>query len=408
MSEYFTSDFFDGNRKRLRELFTGSAPIIITGNGLLQSSGESAFPFRQDRSFWYLTGVDVPDAILVMDKDREYLIIKDQSPSDKIFGSPVNYTQLAKISGIEKILDDTSGWKLLSSRLKRVRHIATIPPADTYIEHYGFYSNPTRSVLKNRIMSIQPSIKLLDLSKHLAIMRTVKQPEEINAIKSAVDITCAALKKVEKNFSKYYNEYEVEADITHGFRSRGADGHAFEPIIASGLNSTTLHYNANKMPINKGDAVVVDVGAQVSNYAADICRTYYSKVLTKRHKDIHEAVIAVQDFAFNQLKPGILLKDYAYNVEHFLGEKLRELGLIKVIKKDSVRKYCPHSISHYLGLDVHDYGDYDRPLEAGVVLTVEPGIYVPKENIGVRIEDDVLITDKGIKILSASLPRTAA
>ncbi len=205
---------------------------------------------------------------------------------------------------------------------------------------------------------------------------------------------------------KYQHEYELEAEISNGFRKRGAAGHSFEPIVAGGARACTLHNVANNGQFAKSDLVVIDVGAEVEHYAADITRTIsLSTAPSKRQQAVYAAVLDVQAYAFGLLKPGVLLKEYELLVEHYMGEKLRELGLIKIIDHDSVRTYFPHSTSHFLGLNVHDVGDYERPLEPGNVLTVEPGIYIEGESIGVRIEDDVLITKTGIKILSDRLPR---
>ena len=167
-----------------------------------------------------------------------------------------------------------------------------------------------------------------------------------------------------------------------------------------------MHYHSNQSAIAPDNLVMIDIGAEISHYAADITRTFSSGAKPSRRQQIvHEAVGEVQDFAFGLLKPGVMIKAYEQQIEHFMGEKLRELGLIKTIEREQVRKYFPHATSHFLGLEPHDAGNYDQPLEAGVVITVEPGIYIPEEGIGVRIEDDVLITENGIEILSRRLPR---
>jgi Xaa-Pro aminopeptidase len=153
------------------------------------------------------------------------------------------------------------------------------------------------------------------------------------------------------------------------------------------------------------ELIVIDIGAEVEHYAADITRTISLKTVSRRQRSVHEAVQEIQRQAIELLKPGVLMKDYEQNIEQLMGEKLRELGLIKSITHEAVRHYYPHATSHFLGLNVHDAGDYNRPLEPGVVLTVEPGIYIPEEGIGVRIEDDLLITPKGNKILSNKLSR---
>ena len=404
MESFFTAEFFRGNRQRLRQLFKGTAPIVITANGLLQRGGDNTYPFRQDSSFWYLTGIDLPDVVLVIDKDKEYLIVPLQSPNDQVFGSLPEYAALSTRSGITSVLDAKTGWKQLSTRLKRVRHVATLAPSPEYIEHYGFFTNPARAQLVKQIKDIHPEAKLLDLREHLAKMRVVKQPPELAAIQAAINITTRTIKTLRPKLAKYHHEYEIEAELTRGFRRQGALGHAFDPIVASGPNSTTLHYQANNAMLKPSGVIVLDVGAEVEHYAADITRTYALKTPTKRQREVFETVRTVQDFAMGLLKPGLLAKDYEKTIHDFMGEKLRELGLIKSITEQNVRKYYPHGTSHFLGLDVHDAGNYKEPLLADMVLTVEPGIYIPQEGLGVRIEDDVLITPKGNKVLSGRLP----
>jgi Xaa-Pro aminopeptidase len=238
----------------------------------------------------------------------------------------------------------------------------------------------------------------------------IKQAAELEAIQLAIDITAAGIKEATKasKLKNYAYEYELEAELTRNFRMRGS-GHAFEPIVAGGPRACTLHNVANSGKLSADELVLMDVGAEIEHYAADITRTIsLNGSPSRRQQAVHAAVLEVQEFALGLLKPGILLKEYEQQIEHFMGEKLRELGLIKIITHDGVRAYYPHATSHFLGLNVHDVGEYDRPLEPGVVMTVEPGIYIASEGIGVRIEDDVLVTPKGPKILSSKLPRDLA
>lgn len=409
MKSLFSAEFFAGNRARLRELFTGTAPIVITANGLLQRGGDSSFQFQQDSGFWYLTGIDEPDVLLVMDKDKEYLILPQRDNIRETFDGAINASALSQISGITTVLNATDGFKQLSSRLKKVKHVATLAASGPYIEHYGMYANPARAQLIERMKAVNPALELLDLREHLTRMRMVKQGVEIKAIQAAIDITVKTLKEVSRptKLAKYSYEYELEADITRGFRRRGAAGHAFAPIVAGGKRACTLHNTDNNAALTANELVILDVGAEVNHYAADISRTVsLGGKPSRRQQAVHQAVQEVQDFAYSLLKPGVLLKENEEKIEHFMGEKLRELGLIKTINKEQVRRYFPHATSHFLGLDVHDVGDYTQPLAPGMVLTVEPGVYIPEEGIGVRIEDDVLITKTGCKIFSKRLGRS--
>lgn len=402
----FSSEFFAGNRERLRQLFTGTAPIVVTANGLLQRGGDSTFPFQQDANFWYLTGVNEPDIVLVMDKNKEYLIVPGREANRVAFDGAVEHELLARRSGIKTVLDDETGWRQLGSRLKRVKHVATLAAPLNYIEQYGLYTNPARTRLLERIKDINDQLEMLDIGQHLVHMRSIKQAPELVAIQEAIDITAATLKEVTApaKLAKYAWEYEVEADISRGFRRRGATGHAFAPIVASGLRACTLHNIANNGRLSADELMVLDVGAEVDQYAADLTRTVSLSSPSKRQQAVYAAVLEVQAYALSLLGPGTVIREYEEQVEHFMGEKLRELGLVKTIEHDEVRHYYPHATSHFLGLNVHDVGDYSQPLEQGMVLTVEPGIYIPEEAIGIRIEDNVLITQQGYEVLSAHLP----
>lgn len=406
----FTSDFFAGNRERLRQLFTGTAPIVLTANGSLQRASDEAYPFQQDANFWYLTGINEPGYILVIDKDKEYLIAPERSHVQETFDGAISTEDVAQRSGIATIVSYKEGWHRLENRLRKVQHVATLAAPASYIDVWGMHTNPARAVLVKQLRAINADVELLDLRTHLARMRMIKQPQELAALQQAIDITIDTLKEVTRpsHLAKYAYEYEIEADITRGFRRRGATGlagHAFTPIVAGGKRACTMHHVANDGALASDELIVLDVGADFSQYSADITRTVISGTPTRRQRTVHEAVLAVQEHAFSLLKPGVMLREYEEAVVAFMGEKLRELGLIKSITEESVREFFPHATSHFLGLNTHDAGDYDRPLEAGVVMTVEPGIYIQDEGIGVRIEDDILITEDGIRILTDRLPR---
>lgn len=402
------SDFFSANRARLRELFTGTAPIVITASGMVQKGADEAYPFHQDANFWYLTGVSEPDITLVMDKGKEYLIVPGRSDAREVFDGAIDSAELTRLSGIATILSEKEGWRQLEGRLQKVNHVATLAATPAYVESWGMYTNPARESLMTRLRACNGELEMLDLRSHLARMRMIKQPQELDMIRQAIAVTIDTLKDVTKpkQLARYAHEYELEADITRGFRTRGASGHAFSPIVASGRHACTLHHVHNDGVLASNELVVLDVGAEWSHYAADITRTVISGAPSIRQQAVYDAVLSVQDFAFGLLKPGVTFHDYEEQIMAYMGEKLRELGLIKTINEESVRQYFPHATSHFLGLNTHDVGDYERPLEPGVVMTVEPGIYIPEEGIGVRIEDDVLITGDGIEILSEKLPRT--
>ena len=408
METAFTSDFFTGNRRRLQELFAGTAPIVLTAAGMLQRGADQAFPFYQDASFWYFTGCDEPDCILVMDKDKEYLIVPERSASRIAFDGAVDEASLIRASGIDTIYDDRTGWKKLGARLEKVKHAATLPAAPGYIGQLGMYTNPARRTVIRRMKSYNEHLELLDLSQHITRLRAIKQPAELAAIERAIAITGKGLRQAlrPQKLKAYTREYEIEAELTRSFRLQGARGHAFSPIIAGGENACILHNEANEGTLTAGELLLCDVGAEYDHYAADISRTVSVGAPDRRQEAVFDAVLAVQEYAQSLLVPGTFLKAYEKQVELFMGEKLRALGLIKTIDSDAVRAFYPHAASHFLGLNAHDVGMYDEPLQPGMVLTVEPGIYIRNEAIGVRIEDDVVITPEGNRVLSSALPKT--
>lgn len=404
----FGSDFFAGNRERLRQLFTGTAPIVITANGLMQKVSDEAYEFRQDSNFWYLTGIDEPDIILVMDKGKEYLIVPERGDWVKASEGDLKPEDLARRSGIQTILNDKEGWKQLGARVKKVRHIATLSANPPYLDVFGMYSNPARATLIKALKDLNGELELLDLRQHLMRMRMIKQPLELEALRRSIDITVDTIKYATRpsSLAKYAYDHEVEAEITYGFRKRGAQGHSFAPVVVAGPRACVLHNSASGAPLASDELLLLDVGARASYYSADIARTIsLDGKPSRRQQAVHEAVLKAQDFAISLLKPGLHMAEYESEVAQFVGEKLRELGVIKSIDKQLVRQYFPHATSHFLGIDAHDLGDYDHPLEPGVVLVAEPGIYIPEEGIGVRIEDDILITEDGCEILSQKLPR---
>jgi len=402
MQPGFTSEFFVANRRRLRTLYGKNSPIIITANGLLQRSGDNSFSFQQDPNFWYLTGINEPDFILVIYKDQEYLIAPGRSEVQDIFDGSVDWKELKHVSGIKQILSKDDGWAFLRPLLKKAKGVATVQPLPAYIEQVGLYTNPARSALISRAQDVNPKLQIDDLRPQLAELRVVKQAPEIAAIKSAVEITCQAFLVVQQRSYDY--EYQLEADLTQLYRAAGAAGHGYNPIVAGGLNACTLHYGHNSTRLRKGRLVLVDSGAMVGQYSADITRTWPVGKATSRQRAVLEAVNEALEFGLSQLTYDKSFYEAEQKIRGFVGQKLKELKLAKRVSKDTIHQYYPHS-PHYLGLDVHDAGDYKAALKPGMVLTLEPGIYIPEEFIGVRIEENILMTEKGPEVLSGSLPR---
>jgi Xaa-Pro aminopeptidase len=402
-----TSDFFANNRRRLHNE-ADSKLIIITANGLLQKSLDAAFPFKQDTSFWYLTGISTPDVILVITEDSEFLIVPSLNNMRKVFDGSIDVDGLQKVSGIDHVVDEKEGWSLVKKIATKNKKVATLLPAPSRLKHYDFYTQPARRVLVTKIKRIIENLVVEDLRPLLSDMRAIKQPVEIMLIQKAIDITNQTLSAAlaGNKLDKFNHSYEIEAAISLGFRSRGANGHGFEPIVASGKSATILHYHEHDQKLRKGELIVVDVGSDYSFYMADISRTISYGESSARQIQVFEAVKYVQTEAFKLIKAGVLIKDFEKQVETLIGEQLIDLGVIKKLDHKEIRRYYPHSCSHSLGIDPHDVYDYSKPLKPNMVMTVEPGIYLPDEAIGVRLEDDVLIQQGQSVVMSKSLPTT--
>lgn len=405
MTSFFTAEFFIQNRRRLRQKISGQTPIVVAANGLLQRGGDSTYSFSQDANFWYLTGIDEPDLILVIEADAEYLIVPERDASRTTFDGALDDQAVTERSGITLILETAAGWKRLQGALDATKTVAMIAVPPPYIERHGLFVNPARGRLAEQLQAAVPGVVVEDIAMQLIHMRMLKQKPELQALQAAITITLASIKAATTatKLAGYTHEYQLEAEITRGFRTRGAQGHSFEPIVAGGKRACTLHNIANNDALSAGELVVVDVGAEVEHYAADITRTVAVGPPSARARAVHAAVADVQQYAFGLLKPGVLIGQYEKQIETYMGRALQRLGLIATDDHEAIRQYYPHATSHFLGLNVHDVGDYELPLQPGMVLTVEPGIYIPQEAIGVRIEDDVLITHTGIKILSRRL-----
>lgn len=401
----FTSEFYLGNRLNLLQHVQGGL-VVLAANGVLQRSADTTYPFRQDSNFWYLTGISEPDYIVVCSESETFLIQPQRAEHRDLWDGAVDLAALRAISGITDILDNVAGWNKLDRLIKKHKKVRTITPVEPYYPSFGFYANPSRGVLLDMLKKHR-QVELTDIRNQLARQRQIKKPVEINALQQAIDITTKTLTDIKSGISAYQTEYELVADVTAGFLRRGAMGHAYQPIVASEGNAATIHYMQCNDVIKENGLLLFDVGAEVHNYSADISRTYAYKNPTLRQKAVYSAVQRVQKAAFELIKPGVDMRKYEAKVDEIMALELKKLKLIDDVKdKKKLKKYYPHLTSHFLGLDTHDAADYALPLAPGMVLTVEPGIYIPEEQIGIRIEDDVLVTENGIEILSKHLPTT--
>ncbi len=396
------ADFFSGNRKKLLDSLETDSLVVVTAQGLMQRSGDTTFPFRQDSNFFYLTGLNIAELVMVATAKEQFIILPKRSEAEVIFGGTINCDEIANDSGISLILEHTNGWKKLSELQqyrKKVYTLANSPAKVAGVD--SFYTNPARRSLIQKLKRLHPHLEIKDVRAHLVALRQIKQPVEVEAIKSAVEITKEGFLALKQHARSGIYEYELEAEFDRIFK-RHNSGHGYQPIIAGGKQACVLHYIKNNQKLRGGELYLADVGAEYCNYSADITRTYGLNE-TERQKDVVAAVKRVQDYAVGLLAPGLDWHEYVATVEQAMGEELIKLNLISKNTKESVRQYFPHGISHSLGLDVHDPCDY-KTIQENMVITVEPGIYVPEEEIAVRTEVNILITKTGAVNLSADIP----
>jgi Xaa-Pro aminopeptidase len=399
----FDSGFFAENRRKLRDAVGDDVPVVIAAHGLLQKSRDEAYSFRQESNFWYLTGIDEPDFVLVMDGGKDYLIAPERSEYLNTFYGKLDNDKIKETSGVGEVLEQTAGWRRLGPRLKKAKAVAALKPLPAYIEQVGFYTNPADRSLINKIRTCNDKLKLMDIRLDLARLRAVKTDGELRRIRRATDESIRLHEDLAKNMRQFKTERDVLDFIKIQSVERGLKL-AYEPIAAAGKNAAILHYENDQDSLKPGQPLLVDAAYSYLGYCSDITRTYCAQP-SKRYSQIHNAVVEVQSHAIGLLKPGITPRDYEQEVEKSMGTQLKKLGLIKSADEQSIDKYYPHKASHFLGLDAHDAGDPDQPLAPGMVLSCEPGIYAAEQSIGVRIEDVVLITDKGNEVLSAKLPK---
>lgn len=390
--------FFIHNRHALYEAAETDV-IILAGNVSMQRSNDASYAFEQEANFWYLTGISAPSWWLIIEKDKTTLVAPDVDDVHRIFDGSLSNDEAKAISGVDEVVSHEDGEKLLSDHQTLQPKVASLGE-DPHQEHYDFILNPGPVDMLAKLQRLFGDVT--DCRKVLAKLRAIKQPEEILMIRHAIQLTLEAFAHVRNDIHSYSFEYQIEAEFNYYFRKKGASGHAYDPIVAAGKNACTLHYGINQDALVPGEFVLLDIGARLNGYPADITRTYAHGDVSDRHKAVHLAVEHAHHEIIALLKPGLNVKEYFETVDEIMLSALDGLGLIK--DKSEYRKYFPHSISHGLGIDVHDSLGGPATFQPGMILTVEPGIYIPEEGIGVRIEDDILITETGHENLSDGLP----
>lgn len=369
-----------------------------------QMEQEGISKLTQDNNFLYLTGLAIPDAAFCLlklkDKAHEYLFIQRGILEREVWdGKKMTKEEAKELSGIETVLYLDEFYTMVSNICPQITKIwANIGnPVITRPPTYPmFMLQPIRYIYTNIVIE--------NLNNLIRPIRSVKSDWEIEQMQKAIDLTALGIDKVMRKAKAGMMEYELEAKMFYQMQKNGAQNWGFAPIIASGINAATLHYKDNKCKIGPDDVVLMDVGASWLNYSADITRCFpVSGKFSTRQKQVYAEVLAVQKAILEMIKPGVGLLHLNEKTNELIQQALIRLGLIQ--EKEQFRRYYMHSISHHLGMDTHDLGARDSVLEAGNVITVEPGIYIPEENLGIRIEDDILVTETGCKNLSSAIPK---
>jgi Xaa-Pro aminopeptidase len=392
-------EFFSHNRHEIvKKLDEGL--VVLTAYTRLQATNDSAHKFIQEANFWYFSGIEDPDWSLIIDgsSGHSWLIKPDIDSIHTVFDGGISDEEAKRISGVDTVVNTHEGLTILRQLSKKhsIVHSINLPP---HAEHFNFSLNP--SIVKNWSNLERIFNAVHDCRKDIAKLRAIKQDSEVKMIQKAIDITIEAFKEVKTSLPSYRNEFEIEAKFGYTMRMSGADGHAYDPIVACGINACTLHYGHNNSPLRARELVLMDIGASVNGYAADITRTYARGTPTKRQLEVHGAVERAHHRIIALIAPLLPVADYQRSVDEIMSDALKEVGLYS--GEESLRRYFPHAVSHGLGIDVHDSLGSPHHFEAGMVLTVEPGIYIPEERIGVRIEDDILVTATGHRNMSAKL-----
>ncbi|ALM21136.1 X-Pro aminopeptidase [Nonlabens sp. MIC269] len=398
---------FIKNRKNFMGMMKPSSLAVFNSNDIFKTGADSTMPFKQHRDIFYLSGADQEDTILVLFPDcpdpnlREVLFVTETNEHIAIWeGEKLTKEKATEITGITSVF-----W--LKDFDKKFFEMMTM--CDTVYfntnEHYRqaveMETREDRFIKKCK--SQFPAHNYAKSNPILQRLRAVKDPIEINLLKHACDITNAGFRRVLDFVKPGVWEYEIEAEYLHEFIKSRSDGFAYTPIIASGNNANVLHYIENNNQCKDGELILMDVGASYANYSSDMSRTIpVNGTFTKRQKEVYNAVLKVKNEATKMLVPGTMWKEYHVEVGKLMTSELIDLGLLD--KADvqnenpewpAYKKYFMHGTSHHIGLDTHDYGILWEPMQAGNVFTVEPGIYLPEEGFGIRLEDDVVIQKSG-------------
>ena len=404
--KYFpiSNSLFVKNRKNFVENMLDNRIAFFNSNDCYPVSADTTLPFEQHRDLFYLSGINQEETVLLVYKnnDSNYEeILFLTKPNDLLThweGERLNEEKAYSISGIKTVY-----WlEQLDIIVKKIMQNVKVLYLNKNEHYRAKVETETREKRFNDWLKKEyPNKDLKGSNSILQRLRSVKSPIEIELIQKACDIT-------EKGFRRILNfvkpgvwEYEIEAEFSHEFLMNRSKKFAYSPIIASGKNSTILHYIENNNQCFQGDVLLLDVGAEYANYSSDMTRTIpVSGKFSERQKSIYNSVLHVKNEATKLLKPGVMWKDHYQEVGKIMSSELLKLGLLsksdiqnQTKENPAFKKYFTHGVSHNLGLDTHDYGDLSYPITKNMVFTVEPGIYLPRENFGIRLEDDVVVQE---------------
>jgi len=421
-----TQQEYQARRKELALLLPDDSVAIIPAAKEVLRSGDTHYRFRQASNFYYLTGYNEPDALLVITSGQDsqsILFNRPRNPSEEQWTG----LRLGQDGAIKELGMSTAfGVDSLSEELPKLL-------TGTSTVYYALGQDPeleqiliqTLNKLKSQVRRGTKAPELLgDIEPILSEMRLFKSEAEVNLMRRAASISVNAHKKAMQRCKDLEHEYQLEAELIYEFSRHGCRSVAYDPIVGSGKNACILHYTENNAPLRPGDLVLIDAGGEYGNYAADITRTFpVNGRFSPEQKSIYELVLKAQKAGIAAIKPGLAWNAIQQIMIRILTEGLCDLGIIKgnvdeLIASEAYKPFYMHNSGHWLGLDVHDCGRYKtnnewRPLEAGMVLTVEPGLYISSNissvdkrwhNIGVRIEDDILVTKTGHENLTGALP----
>jgi Xaa-Pro aminopeptidase len=411
-------ELFVKNRKRFTERMKPNSIAIFVSNDEVPRNGDAIYTFQQNSDLYWLSGIQQEDSLVILfpdnpdNKYREVLVlVRPNEAKEKWDGKRLRKEEATAISGMQTIVWVDS----LDGLLQPWIHLADAIYLDTN------ENDRKASLVRSRdyrfvdeMKERYPLHQYERAAKIMKELRAVKTPEEVEVVKKAVDITHNTFLRVMKFVKPGVMEYEIEAEILHSFISQRASGEAYGSIIASGDRARTLHYVANNQECRDGELLLMDFGALYGGYAADLTRTIpVNGKFTERQKEVYNACLHLHNYAKSLLKPGISIIDYTDKVGEEATQQFLKIGLLKEedVKAEDVenrayRKYLYHGISHHLGIDVHDLGTRTEPIKEGMLFTVEPGIYIEEEGIGIRIENNLWITGDGNIDLFEGIPIT--